>query len=625
MGTSTVIRKAALGVVAAVFLAAPHGARAQALDCGNGQLDPAEQCDDGNVVDGDGCRADCLVEGPLDPTERACVNALTKGFSKALVRANKAALACARNVAAGKAELGFEDCLAELDDEIPSDHLALVEEQKCWDTGVTSETAFGYGGDAYTSFDAGAYAAFDAYSALLGDPAPLARRAAAESSAACQQAVVGGVSRYLDALVRETAKRKKASLKDPAGPALTSLDLEVDLLAASRATKLAVLAGEIAAKVEAKCEGESLGALFGNGVCEERTGSAADLAECGTQVAACELCKGLNEADALALNCNAYSGWGDCDADFAECGDGLVSEDEECDDGNSSVGDGCDTECYVETCGDGELTIDEECDDGNRTDGDGCDFECSVETCEDSADPECVDPEEPAEDFECALEGGELVDGACWFLGEKGASCEDTCADAGLDYDDATASVAGSGGTNRELQERAERARARGGQRAARSCDAGHRLLRLAARLAAAAREWQPLHGRGDGCGERAAELRAARLRLHGRIGRGESSLERRSPLRFASVEASSQFPLRCRRTAPRLKMAFRGAVTTPQLCRGEPHALSPPRSASRRSPRFALAAHPALAGAPLPVCGNGAAETRRAVRRRQHGLRRRL
>jgi cysteine-rich repeat protein len=473
MGTSTAIRKAALGVVAAVLLAAPHGARGQVLECGNGQLDPAEQCDDGNAASGDGCRSDCLVEGPLDPTERACVNALTKGFSKALVRANEAALACARNVAAGKAELGFEDCLAELDYEIPSDKLALVEEQKCWDTGVTTETAFGYGGDAYTSFDAGAYTAFDSYSALLGDPAPLARRSAAETSAACQQAVVGGVSRYLDALARETAKRKKTSLKDPAGPALTSLDLEADVLAAPRATKLAVLAGQLAAKVEAKCDGASLGALFGNGVCEERTGSAADLVECGTQVAACELCKGLNEADALALNCNAFSGWGDCDADLAECGDGLVSEDEECDDGNSVDGDGCDAECWVETCGDGELTIDEECDDGNRTDGDGCDFECSVETCEDSEDPECVDPEEPAEDFDCALEGGEVVDGACWFLGEKGASCEDTCADAGLAYDHATESVAGSGGTNASCKNVLNALGLAVGSATARSCDAG--------------------------------------------------------------------------------------------------------------------------------------------------------
>jgi len=30
--------------------------------CGNGILDPGEECDDGNNVDGDGCNAECLIE-----------------------------------------------------------------------------------------------------------------------------------------------------------------------------------------------------------------------------------------------------------------------------------------------------------------------------------------------------------------------------------------------------------------------------------------------------------------------------------------------------------------------------------------------------------------------------------
>jgi uncharacterized repeat protein (TIGR01451 family) len=41
--------------------------------CGDGVLDPGEECDDGNNVDGDGCSADCKVEycgdGNLDPGE----------------------------------------------------------------------------------------------------------------------------------------------------------------------------------------------------------------------------------------------------------------------------------------------------------------------------------------------------------------------------------------------------------------------------------------------------------------------------------------------------------------------------------------------------------------------------
>lgn len=66
------------------------------------------------------------------------------------------------------------------------------------------------------------------------------------------------------------------------------------------------------------------------------------------------------------------------------CGDRLIEAPEECDDGNTRDGDGCDRNCRREpspTCGDG--TVDygsgEECDDGNRRGGDGCDGACRVE------------------------------------------------------------------------------------------------------------------------------------------------------------------------------------------------------------------------------------------------------
>src|SRR5207244_11859901 len=43
-------------------------------NCGNGVVDPGEQCDDGNTVSGDGCSASCRLEacgnGILDPGEQ---------------------------------------------------------------------------------------------------------------------------------------------------------------------------------------------------------------------------------------------------------------------------------------------------------------------------------------------------------------------------------------------------------------------------------------------------------------------------------------------------------------------------------------------------------------------------
>ncbi|MDP6561859.1 MAG: myxococcus cysteine-rich repeat containing protein, partial [Candidatus Peribacteraceae bacterium] len=63
------------------------------------------------------------------------------------------------------------------------------------------------------------------------------------------------------------------------------------------------------------------------------------------------------------------------------CGDNIKQENEECDDGNTSDGDGCSQECTIEAvCGNGELEGEEECDDSNTANRDGCDNECQSET-----------------------------------------------------------------------------------------------------------------------------------------------------------------------------------------------------------------------------------------------------
>lgn len=65
-----------------------------------------------------------------------------------------------------------------------------------------------------------------------------------------------------------------------------------------------------------------------------------------------------------------------------DCGDGLVDDDEACDDGaaNSNQSpDACRLDCSLPRCGDGVLDSAETCDDGNRIGGDGCDPVCLEE------------------------------------------------------------------------------------------------------------------------------------------------------------------------------------------------------------------------------------------------------
>ena len=78
------------------------------------------------------------------------------------------------------------------------------------------------------------------------------------------------------------------------------------------------------------------------------------------------------------------------------CGNGELTSDEACDDGNTEGGDGCQADCLntepgfscpvpgqlcreISRCGDGIVSASERCDDGNLVPGDGCSERCRIE------------------------------------------------------------------------------------------------------------------------------------------------------------------------------------------------------------------------------------------------------
>lgn len=69
----------------------------------------------------------------------------------------------------------------------------------------------------------------------------------------------------------------------------------------------------------------------------------------------------------------------DLGADELACGNGDIDGDEECDDGDLTDGDGCDSNCTFTACGNGVATAGEDCDDGNTSGGDCCDASCAFE------------------------------------------------------------------------------------------------------------------------------------------------------------------------------------------------------------------------------------------------------
>jgi len=146
-----------------------------------------------------------------------------------------------------------------------------------------------------------------------------------------------------------------------------------------------------------------------------------------------DLCNGAetcSDAGTDASSCNAGTPLSDGDS----CGSSLV-----CSGGS----------CVSAGCGDGFVTAPEECDDINTTNGDGCDNDCTY-TC--SADSDCDDGEACNGDETCAMagtassacmDGAPLMDGTDCGGGDvcrggtcTSVSCGDGTVDAGEDCDD---------------------------------------------------------------------------------------------------------------------------------------------------------------------------------------------
>ena len=112
---------------------------------------------------------------------------------------------------------------------------------------------------------------------------------------------------------------------------------------------------------------------------------------------------GLDNSDTLAGACRTT-----CEP--AHCGDDVLDPAEQCDDGNLTTGDGCEPDCTIGPvlCGNTVLDAHEQCDDGNPVSGDGCEPDCTFTNfCGNGA----LDPGEQCDDG--ATEPGDGCNEAC--------------------------------------------------------------------------------------------------------------------------------------------------------------------------------------------------------------------
>ena len=85
-----------------------------------------------------------------------------------------------------------------------------------------------------------------------------------------------------------------------------------------------------------------------------------------------------------SLSCTATCAFDTSRCILPGCGNGVIDQGEDCDDGNTDDTDDCPTTCRQAFCGDGFIWAGhEECDDGNTVSGDGCSAGCLREYCGD--------------------------------------------------------------------------------------------------------------------------------------------------------------------------------------------------------------------------------------------------
>ena len=296
--------------------------------CGNAIRTAGEGCDDGNTQGGDGCSSRCQIEAGfvcegelsfcdqrLSKDQQKCVNALNKNGAKVAKTQNKENAKCVKD--AGKGNVAdAQACLtADLGGKVAKAEQKTIDQEatKCLvplpDFGMTSSGVVNQ-----AAIDEALGIASDLFGTNL--TAAIVSKELDKVGATCQAEIIKNTNKVFDTKWKRALKGKKNALKGKDGPqALSSQALELAVIGFVEADangKIMKVASKLAQKVSDKCGGAvtPIATLF-PGVC---SGSAnlAELAACAERAAECRFCRSLNASDAFSADCDDFdNGLGD--------------------------------------------------------------------------------------------------------------------------------------------------------------------------------------------------------------------------------------------------------------------------------------------------------------------------
>jgi cysteine-rich repeat protein len=273
--------------------------------CGNTVTEsPAEDCDDGNVVAGDGCSPDCRNEAPLEGTAADCVAKMNDRAIRVSKTQGKENLLCLSAAAAGK-ETDADACItadARQKVEKARAKLASTDAALCM-----TPPPFGYEGAA-ASGDAAENQRRAFVLDLFGtdlSTAVLTKSANAEG-AACQKAIAKAADKVFATALAAFLSCKVDRIESRTATAAESLEGcydDVASQAADEGSRLGMALDHLATARLKKCAATGLAAAFPGG-CADASGEAFDA--CVTAIAACRTCRTFDLADGLTRDCDLF-------------------------------------------------------------------------------------------------------------------------------------------------------------------------------------------------------------------------------------------------------------------------------------------------------------------------------